>query len=99
VDETGSGSCPEPATGRYPEPDASSSHLVTYFPKILSEVILPSTPRSSEWPLPLSFSEQNFVYTSHFFPCVLQVISCVDPFEPSGSATTEIWRQYESFLL
>jgi len=37
----------------------------TNFPKIHSNIILPSTPRSSEWPIPFKFSEKNFVRTSH----------------------------------
>jgi hypothetical protein len=36
----------QPATGRYPEPDASSPHLATHFPKIHSNITFPSTPRS-----------------------------------------------------
>jgi hypothetical protein len=37
----------EPATVPYPEPDESRS----CFPKIESNINLPSTPRSSVWPL------------------------------------------------
>jgi len=37
------------ATGPYSEPDESSPQPPTDFPKIQSNVILPSTPRSSEW--------------------------------------------------
>jgi hypothetical protein len=33
----------QPATGPYPEPDASTPHLTTLFPKIHSNVILPFT--------------------------------------------------------
>jgi len=42
-----------PATDPCPEPDASSTDLPTPFPQDTSirNVILPSTPRSSEWPL------------------------------------------------
>jgi hypothetical protein len=39
-----------------------------YFPKIYSNIILPSTSRSSEWSLRFRFSDQNFVcisYLSH----------------------------------
>jgi hypothetical protein len=39
-----------------------------YFRKIHSNIILPSTPRSSEWSPPFRFSDQNFVWT---FPYVL----------------------------
>jgi hypothetical protein len=38
----------ESVTGPYPEPDASRPHLPTYFCKIHSNIILPSTPRSSQ---------------------------------------------------
>jgi hypothetical protein len=40
--------------------------FLPYFPKIRYNIFLPSTPRSSEWSLPLSFSD-------HFssFPCLL----------------------------
>jgi len=37
-----------------------------YFPKIHSNIIIPSTPWSSEWSLPFKFSKQNFVRMSHF---------------------------------
>jgi hypothetical protein len=33
--------------------------------KILSNIILPSTPRSSEWSLPFMFSDEDFVLISH----------------------------------
>jgi hypothetical protein len=36
------------ATGPYPDPDASSPHLLTNFPNIHFNIILPSTPRSSD---------------------------------------------------
>jgi hypothetical protein len=36
-----------------------------YVPKIHSNVIFPSTPTSSEWCLPFSFSNQNIVLISH----------------------------------
>jgi len=55
----------EPATGPYPEPDASISHLSTCFPKIHSNIILPSTHRSSEWSLPFRVSNHNFVHSFH----------------------------------
>jgi hypothetical protein len=51
-----------PATGLCPEPDKSSP----YFPKIYSNIIFQSTPVSSEWFLPIGFSDQNFVYISHY---------------------------------
>jgi hypothetical protein len=52
------------ATGPYPEPHQSSPHLPTLFPKIHSNIILPSTPRSSESSLPFKFSDQNVVCSS-----------------------------------
>jgi len=36
-----------------------------YFPRIHSNVILPSTPMSSDWSPPLRFSNRNFVCTFH----------------------------------
>jgi len=36
-----------------------------YFPKIHSNIILPSTPRSSEWSFPLKIFRPNFVCISH----------------------------------
>jgi hypothetical protein len=38
-----------------------------YFPKIHPNIILPSTPMTSEWSLPFRFSDQNFLCISHFF--------------------------------
>jgi len=50
-------------------PIPSQMHLVHtfthYFPKIHSDVGLPSMPRSSEQSLPLRLSDQNFAYISH----------------------------------
>jgi hypothetical protein len=37
----------------------------SYFYEIRSNIILTSTPRSSEWSLPFRFHDQNFVCTSH----------------------------------
>jgi hypothetical protein len=39
--------------------------LPPYFSRIYSNVIFPSTHRSSEWPLPFKFSNQNIVCISH----------------------------------
>jgi hypothetical protein len=36
--------------------------LPTYLFKIQSNIILPFTPRSSEWSLPFRFTDQNFAY-------------------------------------
>jgi hypothetical protein len=35
----------QPATGPYHETDASNPNLPSYFPKIYSNIIIPSTPR------------------------------------------------------
>jgi len=55
------------ATVRSPEPYESNPHPPTYFFKIHSDIIFPSTPRFSGWSLPFRFSDQHFVYISHFF--------------------------------
>jgi hypothetical protein len=56
----------EPITGSCPDPDESSPQLPTLFlSEINSNIILPSTPRSSEWSLPFKLSEKSFVYVSH----------------------------------
>jgi len=47
----------QPITDPYPLPDAYN--LPTYFPKSNSNTIIPSTPRSSEWSLPFTSSNQN----------------------------------------
>jgi len=57
----------EPATGTYPEQDVSSPHPHNYF-KIRSNIILPSTSRSSEWSTPFRFYDQNFVCVSYPHP-------------------------------
>jgi hypothetical protein len=44
--------------GPYPGPDASSPYIPTLFPKIHSNIILPSTPRSSECCLISRFSNE-----------------------------------------
>jgi len=41
-----------------------------YFPKIRSNVIFPSTPRSSGRSLPFTFPNHNIICISHI-PCVL----------------------------
>jgi hypothetical protein len=51
--------------GPYPEPDEPSPHLPTLFSRIRSNIILPSTPTSSEWSLPFGFSDQDFVCIVH----------------------------------
>jgi len=59
----------ELVTCLYPEPDEPSELIPSYFPKIHSNVILTSTPRS----LPFEFSNQNFVCISYPPPHVLHV--------------------------
>jgi len=50
-------------------PNLSQMHSIhnfpTCFPKIHSNIILPSMPRTSEWSLPFTVSDQNFVHISH----------------------------------
>jgi hypothetical protein len=53
------------ATGPCLKPDESNPHLPTLFPKIHSNITLPSMPRSSEWPLPLRFSDHHLISISH----------------------------------
>jgi len=43
----------------YSEPYASVRTFIHYFMKIHSNIIFPSTPRSSEWSPPFRFSNQN----------------------------------------
>jgi hypothetical protein len=43
----------------------------SYFPRVHSNIILPSTSVSSEWPLPFRFSDQNFVCIFSSLPRVL----------------------------
>jgi hypothetical protein len=54
-----------PITGPYPEPDSSTPHLLTLFPKIHSNITFPSTPRSFEWSLSFRFSDRNLLRSSH----------------------------------
>jgi len=53
-------------------PIMSQTHPVhifpSYFPKIDSNIILPFMPTSSDWSLPFSFSDHNFVYISRPSP-------------------------------
>jgi len=47
-----------------------------YFPKIHSNIILPSMTRSSEWPLHFRFADQNFVRTSRLsHACYIQFMN------------------------
>jgi len=54
----------KPVIGPYPEPDESSPHLPTHFPKIYSNFMIPYKPSSSKWLLPFRFSNQNIVCIS-----------------------------------
>jgi hypothetical protein len=55
----------EPATGPCPELDESRPPHPTCFPKIHCSIVHTSTPKSSEWSLPFTFYDQNFVCISH----------------------------------
>jgi len=57
----------EPTNGPYPEPDASNSQFPPYFPKIYSNIILPSMPGCSEWFLFFRFPNQNILCISHLY--------------------------------
>jgi hypothetical protein len=53
--------------------------LTIYLPKIHSNIVFPSTPRSSEWTFPFSFSNQNIVCISNlsnacYMPCLSYII-------------------------
>jgi len=52
------------ATGLCPERVESRPQHCTLFSKVRSNIILPSTPRSSEWSLSFGISDQNFVCIS-----------------------------------
>jgi hypothetical protein len=56
------------ATCPYPEPDESNPQFLPYLSKLYSNFILPYTHRSSEWFLPVWFSDQSFVFISHLSP-------------------------------
>jgi hypothetical protein len=55
----------DPATGTYPEPGDSSPHPPPYFPEIHSNIIFPSTARSSELAVTFRLSDENFTCISH----------------------------------
>jgi len=89
----------------YPEPDASSPHLPTQFPKIHSHSILPSMSRSLEWSHLLRFSNQNFVCISHLthaccmtFPSHLPCLDCPNSCENLKSLINEACALCTFFL-
>jgi len=55
----------ERATDPYLQTEELSPQLQPCFPNIHSNIILPSTPRSSDWSLPFRISDQDFVCISH----------------------------------
>jgi len=64
---------PEVYYGLHLVPILSQMHPVhtspaPYFPKVHSNIILPSTPRYSKWAVPLTFPNQNIVCISHISP-------------------------------
>jgi len=65
----------EPPIGLYIEPDELNPHLH----KISSNITLPTTSRSSEWPLPFRFANHSFVWNFHL-SCVCHIPR---PYHPS----------------
>jgi hypothetical protein len=57
----------EPATGPCRIQMCLVHNFPPYFPKINSNIILPTTPRSSERSHPYRISDQNFVRISHIY--------------------------------
>ena len=53
-----------PVTCPYPEPDQSSSCPTCHFLKIRLNIILPSTPVSSKWPLTFIFPHHNPIFAT-----------------------------------
>jgi hypothetical protein len=73
----------QPATGTYPEPDASIHIFSHYFPNIPSNIILPSTSRSSERSS-FRVSNRNFVCIYHLsdgdtYPAHLILLDLITP--------------------
>jgi hypothetical protein len=56
----------DPATSPYPEPIESTPCPKASLPKILSDLILPSTPRSKEQSLSFGLSHQSLLHFSLF---------------------------------
>jgi hypothetical protein len=66
----------QPDTGPYPEPIESTPSPPANLPKIHSDPIISSMPRSSEWSLSFELSHQNLVHFSLLshachMPCLL----------------------------
>jgi len=80
----------------YPEPDEQSTDPF-YSSKFHSNTTLSSTPRSSEWPFPFRFSEQNTRFLS--LRCMLHAtlipIDFIIPFTPW---TTILYAEYRPWL-
>jgi len=81
----------QPATGHFPERDSSIHNFPPYFPKILSNIIIRSTPSSYEWSLPFRITDQKFIlisYLSH--ACYMTGTSHPPAFDHSGRRITLI---------
>jgi len=64
------------------------------FPEIHSNIILLSTPRSTEWSLPFMYSNQNIVRISHFiFLDKITLIICEELYELWSSSS---WSRLQS---
>jgi len=62
----------KPATSPYPETDESRPHLPSIFPEDPFYYYHLPMHRSSMWSFPFRFTNQNFVYVSHFsYACYL----------------------------
>jgi hypothetical protein len=81
----------QPTTGPYLSQMCPVHTFPTCFHKTPSDTDLPSTPRSSEWPLPFRFSDQIFVRISHI------THACYVPHPshlPWYDRPTNIWWSY-----
>jgi hypothetical protein len=65
----------------------SDPNFPHYFPKIHSNIIIPSTSRSSNWSLPFRFPNQNFIYISH----LSHVCYMPYPYNPWCDHPNNIW--------
>ena len=65
IEHEGSLPCSQqPAIGPYPEPDESSPHHAIPLLENNCSIILPYKPSSSQWPLSIRFTHQNYVCIS-----------------------------------